>query len=63
MVQGAFDKALAILREERDALEEGAKQLLDKETLGEAELQALYNRIDQKHSAASKGTRSEEHGI
>jgi cell division protease FtsH len=50
MVQSAFDKALAILGEERDTLEEGARQLLDKETLGEAELQALYDEIEQKHS-------------
>jgi cell division protease FtsH len=50
MVQGAFDKALAILGEERDTLEEGARQLLDKETLGEAELQALYDEIEQQHS-------------
>jgi cell division protease FtsH len=49
MVQSAFDKALAILGEERDTLEEGARQLLDKETLGEAELKALYGRIEQKH--------------
>ena len=53
MVQSAFDKALAILSEERDALEKGAKQLLEKETLGEAELQALYDEIEQKHSTAS----------
>ncbi|MBW1757725.1 MAG: ATP-dependent metallopeptidase FtsH/Yme1/Tma family protein [Deltaproteobacteria bacterium] len=53
MVQGAFDKALAILGEERDTLEEGARQLLDKETLGEAELQALYDEIEQKHPTAS----------
>ena len=53
MVQGAFDKALAILGEERDTLEEGARQLLDKETLGEAELQALYDEIEQKHRTAS----------
>ncbi len=52
MVQGAFDKALAILGEERDTLEEGARQLLDKETLGEAELQALYDEIEQKHPTA-----------
>ena len=52
MVQGAFDKALAILREERDALEAGAKQLLEKETLGEAELQALYDEIEQRHALA-----------
>jgi cell division protease FtsH len=50
MVQSAFDKALAILREERDTLEEGARQLLEKETLGEAELQALYDEIEQKQS-------------
>jgi cell division protease FtsH len=49
MVQSAFDKALAILREERDTLEKGAKQLLEKETLAEAELQALYDEIEQKH--------------
>jgi cell division protease FtsH len=53
IVQGAFDKALAILSEERDALESGARQLLTKETLGEAELQALYAEIGQKHAAAS----------
>jgi ATP-dependent Zn protease len=52
MVQGAFDKAFAILREERDALEAGAKQLLAKETLGEAELQALYDEIEQGHALA-----------
>jgi cell division protease FtsH len=48
MVQSSFDKALAILSEERDTLEEGARQLLDKETLGEAELQALYSKIEEK---------------
>jgi cell division protease FtsH len=53
IVQGAFDKALAILREERDALENGARQLLSKETLGEAELRALYAEIGKKHAAAS----------
>jgi cell division protease FtsH len=53
IVQSAFDKALAILSEERDALEKGARQLLEKETLGEAELQALYDEIEQKHSTAS----------
>lgn len=48
IVQGAFDKALGILREQRSALEEGAEQLLRNETLGEAELQALYDKIDNK---------------
>jgi cell division protease FtsH len=49
IVQSAFDKALAILSEERDALEKGARQLLEKETLGEGELQTLYEEIEQKH--------------
>jgi len=47
MVQAAFDRALRLLREERDTLETGAKQLLEKETLGEAELQALYAKVDR----------------
>ncbi len=53
MVQSSFDKALAILSEERDNLEKGAKQLLDKETLSEAELQALFGEIEQKHHDGS----------
>jgi cell division protease FtsH len=51
IVQSAFDKALAILSEERDALEKGARQLLEKETLGETELKTLYEEIEEKHSA------------
>jgi len=47
MVQSSFDMALALLSEKRDTLEEGARQLLDKETLGEAELKALYSRVEQ----------------
>ena len=47
VVQAAFDRALRLLREERDTLETGAKQLLEKETLGEAELQALYAKVDR----------------
>jgi len=53
VVQSAFDKALTILREERSALEVGAKQLLEKETLGEAELKGLYGEIERKHRVAS----------
>jgi len=52
MVQSAYDKALAILREEREILEEGARQLLEKETLGEKELKALYARAERKQAAA-----------
>ncbi|MDH3622760.1 MAG: ATP-dependent zinc metalloprotease FtsH [Myxococcales bacterium] len=56
MVQGSFDMALTILREQRDALEEGAGQLLEKETLGETELNALYDKIEQKRSIALEAT-------
>ncbi len=40
-VQAAFDTAMQMLQSERDVLEKGAKLLLEKETLGEAELNAL----------------------
>jgi len=40
-VQGAFDKALTLLRANRDALERGARQLLAQETLGGEDLSAL----------------------
>ena len=38
IVSAAYDKAVAILRRERELLERGARQLLEKETLAEAEL-------------------------
>jgi ATP-dependent Zn protease len=40
-VRAAHDKALAILKREKDLLERGARLLLEKETLGEADLAAL----------------------
>jgi len=40
-VKGAYDKAIAILARERETLERGAKWLLEKETLAEAELAQL----------------------
>jgi len=52
IVQGAFDKALALLGDARNALETGAKQLLEKETLGETELEALYVSIESERRAA-----------
>jgi cell division protease FtsH len=41
IVQEAFDKAVGILRSKRAVLERTAQALLEKETLGEAELRAL----------------------
>ncbi len=44
IVQDAFDTALGILTDSRDVLEEGARELLERETLGEEELEALYQK-------------------
>jgi cell division protease FtsH len=38
IVKGAYDKALGVLTRQRETLERGAKLLLEKETLAEAEL-------------------------
>jgi cell division protease FtsH len=56
MVQSSFDMALALLSEERDTLEEGARQLLDKETLGEAELKALYSKVERTATNATSAS-------
>ncbi len=44
-VKSAYDRALAILTRERETLERGAKWLLEKETLAEAELADLKSAI------------------
>jgi cell division protease FtsH len=41
IVQGAMDRALAIVQQKRDILERGARRLLEKETLDEKELMEL----------------------
>ncbi len=43
LVQGAFEKALAILRAQRETLDRGARELLAKETLGEEDLRRLLS--------------------
>ena len=40
------------VRAERHALERGARRLLEKETLEEAELQTLYDELECEHSTA-----------
>ena len=54
IIQDAFNKAMGILEQSRDVLEEGARQLLDQETLGEAELKALYDEAEREQAAACK---------
>jgi len=41
LLQGALDRALAILRENRTVLDRSANALLERETLDEAELRVL----------------------
>jgi cell division protease FtsH len=45
LVEEAFERALAILERNRPLLEEGARLLLEKETLAEADLGALFDRV------------------
>lgn len=48
LVNAAFDRATAILQAKRAMLEEGARQLLAKETLTEAELKALLQTVSDE---------------
>jgi cell division protease FtsH len=43
-VDGALERTVALLRERRDALDRGARRLLERETLDEAELIQLAGR-------------------
>jgi cell division protease FtsH len=45
IVEAAYDRALGILAREKEVLERWARRLLDKETLGEAELAELRTSI------------------
>jgi cell division protease FtsH len=45
IVAAAYDKALGVLRRQRELLERGAQQLLEKETLAEAELAEIRGAI------------------
>jgi cell division protease FtsH len=62
LLSAAFDKALGVLTRRRELLERGAQQLLQKETLNEADLAHLRpatltsNEAAQHESAATKET-------
>jgi cell division protease FtsH len=45
LLQGASDRAQAILRENRDVLDRSAKALMERETLDEGELSALAGEL------------------
>ena len=51
IVAASRGKALAVLRERKDVLERGARLLLEKETLAEADLAALKSRFDAAQDA------------
>ncbi|WP_135469885.1 ATP-dependent zinc metalloprotease FtsH [Crenalkalicoccus roseus] len=52
IVDGVLERTVALLRERRAVLEEGARRLLEKETLDEAELAALVGRAPPRRQAA-----------
>ena len=56
IVDGTYQKALSILRRERTALEHWAQKLLEKETLGESELEELRRAVApaQRHAAQTQ---------
>ena len=56
IVQAAFDRALQLLTERRERLEQGARLLLQKETLGAAELEAFRTGRAQDKSMAAATT-------
>ncbi|MEW6720846.1 MAG: ATP-dependent zinc metalloprotease FtsH [Thermodesulfobacteriota bacterium] len=45
IVEGAFRKSRGLLERNRDVLEEGARELLEKETLDEAALEGLFRKV------------------
>ena len=59
LVAGGFERALALLREQRDRLERGAQLLLEHETLTEEDLERLMQEAAQapgRQATASAGT-------
>ena len=51
IVSTAFERTVALLTERRGVLEAGAKQLLEKETLNEADLKVLRDELPSSHAA------------
>jgi cell division protease FtsH len=45
LVDGAFQRARELLMQNRDLLEEGARRLLEKETLADSDLAAVLGRV------------------
>jgi cell division protease FtsH len=54
LVEHAFERALGLLGRHRDLLERGAAQLLEKETLEEAELAQLFAELKRPEQAAAE---------
>jgi cell division protease FtsH len=54
IVERAFARTVALLERRRDLLERGAKLLLEKETLDEADLKALQAELTAKDAVAAQ---------
>ena len=57
IVNGAFERALALLKERRSVLEAGARKLLQQETLDQSELATLQNALPLAAASAVSGSR------
>ena len=57
IVNGAFERALALLKERRSVLEAGARKLLKQETLDQIELATLQNALPLAEASAVSGSR------
>ena len=53
IVQSAFERTVSLLASRRNVLEAGAKQLLEKETLVEADLQTLRDALHTSETATA----------
>lgn len=54
LIKNAFERAVIILSDKRTALDEGAKWLLEKETIGEEELKDLLATFERTQASDSK---------
>ncbi len=61
IVQAAFDRAAALLKERRETLERGARELLARETLDEEDLHKLCAPLSAVVQIASTGTKESLH--
>ena len=63
LVDGAFDRARAILAHNEEIVRDGASQLLERETLDEADLEALFQRVGLPRAERARALRENSEKI